>query len=325
MSIDPNDALQRLSQVYACLDAATVDLPSDSRFAQALQRVIASAKDQDLASGQQFTLLPLLACQSAGGLPKQAVPVAAAWRALHIAAKLWDDVEDGDVAARPEQGAERARVINIATGMVALAQLALGSLALSHDPLAWQAMYQDFNRTILEVGAGQHDDLHHGPEVGLERYLALIAAKSGAAFALATRAGARCATEEISRIIQYDRFGYNVGIMIQIADDLAGFRRCLGHSDLTAARITLPVAYALEVASAQEKVRLKQMLAAAPQDQTQEFQAHQLISSLGAEAYLVVEMKRYQNRALAALADEVAADQPIEPLLSWLENLQIVL
>lgn len=44
-------------------------------------------------------LLPYLVCQMYGGSPANALPVMVAWRYLCLAAKLIDDVEDGEVTS----------------------------------------------------------------------------------------------------------------------------------------------------------------------------------------------------------------------------------
>jgi len=315
------DAERLLPDVYALL-ADVLSVPDvDSDYTRALRTVLDAAQASEQA-GFPLTLLPLLTCQAAGGNPRQALPVAAAWRALHIAAKLLDDVEDGDVARMSTAPTDPPRVINLATGFIAAASLALAQLAADGNGQLWHTLHHDFSRTVLQVAGGQHADLSQESTLDLDGYGQIMAAKSGACFALAARAGARCATHDETQIARYDRFGYNVGILIQIADDLYGFRQPAGQGDLAAGRRTLPILYALAVASPPERARLERLLARAVADAGAEAEARQLIAALGAVAYLLAEMARYRRRALAVLEPGSEADPACRPLRDWLARLQ---
>jgi len=108
-----------LPEVYALL-AGVLSLPDvDGDYTRALHTVLDAAQASE-QSGFPLTLLPLLTCRAAGGDPRQALPVAAAWRSLHIAAKLLDDVEDGDVARISAAPTDPPRVINLATGFITM-------------------------------------------------------------------------------------------------------------------------------------------------------------------------------------------------------------
>ena len=267
------------------------------------------------------------------------MPVVAAWRALHVAARLLDDVEDGDVARISAAPTDPPRVINLATGFITVAGLALAQLAANGDGGLWHTLHQDFSRTVLQMAGGQHADLsrrkalNRSAERGstelaevsrrsLDGYCQIVAAKSGGCFALAARAGARCATQDPAQIARFDRFGYNGGILIQIADDLYGFRRPAGEGDLAAGRRTLPVLYALAVASPLERARLERLLARASANAGAEEEARQLVAALGAVAYLLAEMARYRRRALAVLEPGSKAGPACKPLRDWLAHLQ---
>jgi len=310
-----------LPQVYEFL-VDVLRMPNvDDDYGRALCTVLDAAQTSE-QTGFPFTLLPFLTCQAAGGDPHQALPVAAAWRALHIAAKLLDDVEDGDVVRLSAAPTDPPRVINLATGFMTAATLALAQMAPAGEQQLWQTLHRDFGRTVLQMAGGQHADLGRQRPLDLGGYYQIMAAKSGAFFALATRAGARCATQDSTQIARYDRFGYNVGILIQIADDLDGFHKPIGQGDLAAGHRTLPVFYALAAAPPQERDQLERLLARAPADPQAEMEARQQIVALGAEAYLSLEIARHRHRALAALETEGKADSACEPLRDWLARLR---
>lgn len=313
-TFEPLEALRL--EIYALLAEIVNRADVDQGYCEALQRVLDTAQLAEQL-GACFTALPLLTCQAAGGLPHQALPVAAAWRALHIAGQLLDDVEDGDVASMSTTQSDAAHVINLATGFIVAANIAL----LRLPPALWRVLHEDFNHTILRMAGGQHADLNRHASLDLAAYFQLMAAKSGSFFALATRAGASCATKEQFQIAKFEQFGYNVGILIQVTDDLADFRKPIGTGSLAAGRHTLPVVYALNVASPAERARLMRLLAAISVNEEAESQARQLLVALGAEVYLRAEATNHRNQALATLTKVNRVSSSDKPLCDWLAGL----
>lgn len=306
-----------LGEVYVLL-ADLMALPDvGHNYRQLLREVLEAARGSEQA-GHPLSLLPILACQAAGGDPELAIPVAAAWRALHIAAKLLDDVEDGDVDRISTSSINPPRVINLATGFIMIANLALARVAASGNDHLWRVLHFDFSHTVLRMASGQHTDLGSHTAFDVEEYFRIIAAKSGAFFALAARAGAHCATEQPDLLARYDHFGYNVGILIQLADDLHGFRQSGRQGDLAAGRRTLPVLYALAVTPPPQRAYLESLLTRAPTDAAAEAAARHLIVALGGEVYLQAEIIRYYRRAWAALESFKEVDFASKPLYDWL-------
>jgi geranylgeranyl diphosphate synthase, type I len=314
-SSEPVEAL--LPEVYTLLAEIVNQADVDHGYCQTLQRVLDTAQIAEQV-GFCFTALPLLACQAAGGQPRQAIPVAAAWKALHIAAQLLDDVEDGDVARMSTAAIDAAHVINLATGFIVAANVALQRL----PPALWRILQEDFNHTTLRMAGGQHADLNRTALLDLAEYFQLMVAKSGSFFALAARAGAQCGTSDQIQIAKFDQFGYNVGILIQVTDDLADFHKPSGTGSPATGRQTLPTVYALNVASPAERDRLMQLLAGVASNKEAEAQARQLLVALGAEVYLRAEASTHRNQALATLAESVTIIGPSDkPLRDWLAGL----
>lgn len=303
-------AIELLPEVYQLLSDVVSTSAVHGDYVQTLLRVLEEAQLSE-QKGASLALFPLFACQAAGGSPQRAIPVAAAWRALHIAAKLLDDVEDGALTLLP---LEPARVVNVASGFMTLANLALARLARDYDERLWHSLQIEFSQTILRMAGGQDADLSH-LALDLEHYFEIMADKSGSFFALAARAGARCATLDQSLLAQFESFGYNLGILIQIADDLVDMYQ-VGGDLAGAGKRTLPVVYALTVAKGAQLEELSELLAAkrASTDVQAEAALRKLLVGLGAEMYLKVEMARYKSRALAAIAKIPTAC----PLRDWL-------
>ena len=251
-----------------------------------------------------LTDLPLLCCQAAGGDVQQAVPVVAAWRLLYLAAHMLDEIEDRETDRAFWATLSDPQILNVATGLIFAAQCALSDLPrLGVSASLALALLDDFGRTTLRMSAGQHADLaaQNTVDLSLEQYRAIMAAKSGSFFALACRAGVMLATEDSRRVACCAEFGYNLGMLVQISDDLVGLLESGQRNDLAAGQQTLPILYALNVASPRQRVVLQQLLLQAPGDAEAETEARQIIIALGALAYLLVETQAHRRRAEDAL------------------------
>jgi geranylgeranyl diphosphate synthase type I len=300
-----------LPQAYALLAELLSPPQHNHSYNQALTCVLQAAQASE-AAGFPLALLPLLTCQAAGGDPRQAIPVAAAWRALHIGLKLLDDVEDGDVA-RSDPEVNPAQVLNLSTGFLTAAQL-----ALTHLPAAQcQDLQADFLHTILHMARGQHIDLDRVAARSIPTYFQVMEAKSGAFFALAAASGTKCATTDCTEIAKYEDFGYNVGIFIQIIDDWSDISLKHGQGDLATGQATLAVCYAQTVASAAERVRLDALLACAPTSTAAEREARHLLTTLGCEIYMQAELARYRRRSLAVFDGAGELSSTMRPLHDW--------
>ena len=246
-------------------------------------------------------ILPRLACEANGGDPHLAAAVTAAWRLVRLAAKLFDDVEDGEVSGQP------AEVINVATGLLFVAQLVLGELVVQGmDSSLVQRLGQALNRAMLRACAGQHADLVAG-QIGIanvdpEAWLEIALAKSGELLAWAAWAGALVAGAGEHTLACYYEYGCHLGVLLQVADDFNGVWHPEGVSDLAAGRLTLPVCYGLSVAKAEERDHLKALSEqAARGGNAARAQARQLLTDLGAQAYLLVVGRVQHQQAMKAL------------------------
>lgn len=309
----PASRERALHSIYEVLAQALATPGLDGCYGEVLQGVLREAERSDLA-GPAYSLLPLLACRAAGGDLLAAVPVAAAWRALQVAAKLLDDVEDGELPTDVPAYAAAPRVINVATGFIAAAGLSLARLAQA-DTTLYAVLQQDFASAMLEIAGGQHRDLATDAQDGMADALAIIAAKSGRSLALAARSGARCATGDEATLALFGEFGHNAGMLVQLSDDLTD----LSQGDLTLGCHSLPIAYALNVCPTDDRSRLLTWLAeAGAGDVAAAERARALILASGAELYVAAEMARFRHRATGALRSIAGAGGIIEALQAWL-------
>lgn len=256
------------------------------------------------------TLLPSLTCQAAGGTSQQALPVLAAWQGLHIAAKLFDDVEDGDAV-------DPAIDVNIASALLVVVPLLLETLdAVSRSDI--QRLARGAHRAVLLAAAGQHADLlaSRADQVcDPEHWLSIARAKSGALLAWAAWAGALVAGAPGSALDQYYAYGEHLGVLLQIADDFAGIWQPERAGDLATKRLSLPVCYALSVVPAEQQAALRSLLShVVGQAATEQAAVRQQLIALGAQAYMLVTARIYQRHAWAALRQIGLSHDAMQPL-----------
>ncbi len=207
--------------------------------------------------------LPLLTCEATGGDTAHTIPVAAAWQLLHCAAHLLDDVAD---EACPSL--EPAQAVNAAVTLIFLAQVSLTTLRQSHiKPERVVALVAAFNTATARMALGQAADLAWDEQTAtLDDYWRVAGAKTGEFFALACRAGAMLGKQPQTEVDIYTTFGYHLGILVQLGDDLRALWTPRGRDDLTTAGRTLPVIYALTIASPEARARLCSLLRRVPND-----------------------------------------------------------
>jgi geranylgeranyl pyrophosphate synthase len=245
--------------------------------------------------------LPLLCCEASAGDARQAIPVMAAWEALRLAAKLFDDVEDNEASTPTED-------VNVATGLLFVTQLALGELAVqgeeSHLVLR---LSRALDRAVLRACAGQHSDLvSRGRPMNIdpETWLEIAHAKSGELLGWAAWAGALVAGASEHDLACYHQFGSHLGVLLQVADDFNGIWHPEGSSDLAAGHPSLPICYAFSVTQAREREHLKSLFEQTIQgDEMAKVRLRQLLTDVGAQVYLLTVARVQHQQAAAALGN----------------------
>ncbi|MEW5985226.1 MAG: polyprenyl synthetase family protein [Chloroflexota bacterium] len=300
--------------VFRSLQAAVDAVPADGTLRETVQWFVS----RDWAGKQKtwpFASLPLLAGQAAGDQINQAtVGVAAAWNLFHLAAHILDDVEDGDVLNGPAGPLAAPEAINVATTLIFLAQYTFESQAEGAAGQLRPPLYQ----MLLQMCAGQHRDLT-GPAADLETYWQIVQCKSGHFFGWACEAGAILAGGDAVQVERSRAYGYHLGVLLQISDDLEGFIAAGERSDLAAAKYTLPTLYALSVLSPGQPALLPVLLAEAGQNRTAEDAARAEIVRLGGLHYALVQAEIYRWQAAAAVS--ALPDSPArQQLLALLET-----
>ena len=186
-----------------------------------------------------WLLLPIFACEAVDGDVRRAHHVAAALETGRIAAGCLDEWQDQDTHDALWRTLGPARTVNLATAMIPLSFGALGRLAeLGVEAPLILELHEEFETTLLHMCAGQDADL--SDDLPLDDYEQVARAKSGSLFGLGCRAGALVAGASPELAAQYADFGTNLGIVVQMWNDLEGLMGARGKGDAKHQR-TLPL------------------------------------------------------------------------------------
>ena len=190
----------------------------ESEYQRRLDRM--AAPIQGSQSGLTLEHLPSITCIAVAGNPAKAIPVTAAWQLIRLAAKLFDDVEDG------EAGDRSAELNNLATGCLFVAHAALEKLTEYGIP--WeqsQRVKKRFTQACLQTCQGQDVDLSTRWDREIptpDDWIEVAQAKSGMLFAWGSWAGAVVAGASQEMQVGFWEYGLHLGILVQIADDYNG-------------------------------------------------------------------------------------------------------
>ncbi len=265
----------------------------------------------------EWKVLPCLCCQAAGGDYSWGEDICVAWFLFHNAARLMDNVEDNEIASN---NLSTELSLSAASGLFFTAQYAIHKL--SDNPYTKHAVVdinQVFISKLLKMCEGQYQDLAQKSPT-LEQYWQIAEKKSGAFFSLATYSGARLATTDPRKLEGFEKYGYHLGLLIQLIDDLEDVYQWM-HTSIIPINIkgSLPIVYAMEVVPETEKLLLNNYLA---NINNSRFNKDELINFLdrnGAVLYLLSEIERHAELAKTNL-ENVNALSPANEKLQEIIN-----
>ncbi len=209
--------------------------------------------------------LVLLSGKACGGITRGHLLLAAAVELIHTATLIHDDVLD-EATLRRHLDTVNARWDNEASVL-------LGDYLFTRAMCLASSLETTFAcRAIGEAGKVMCEgelrqiDSRGNYELSEEEYVEIIAAKTAALCACCCRLGAHYADADPRRRETYARFGQNLGIAFQIADDvldLLGDEATAGKSlgtDLRKQKPTLPLIRLLSQLDGRERAELVAML-----------------------------------------------------------------
>jgi octaprenyl-diphosphate synthase len=248
--------------------------------------------------------LLLLSAQACGAITPAHPVLAAVVEMIHTATLVHDDVLDESMVRR------HAATVNAEWGNETA--VLLGDYLFTHafhlaasldSTLACRWIGSATNR----VCEGEMQQVHHRGDLDLDEpsYFAIIEGKTAELTAVSCRLGAHYAGAEASVVQALDRYGRNLGIAFQIADDLLdiwGEERLTGKSlgtDLEKQKLTLPVIRLLATADPASGRAIRRMLGEARAECRR--QLIPLLEDSGALDYSWQRARQHVNEALDAL------------------------
>jgi geranylgeranyl pyrophosphate synthase len=270
----------------------------------------------DLAATQ----LPLLVHGAITGEEASALPLAAACTLVYLGADLLDNVADDELPPRWASRSAGEATLAAATFLAALPTFALEQL--STGPSRLWSIDRTLARGLVEMSAGQHEDLGPTESFELSAGRAVAERKSGAEFACFGRAAALLAGADAAVADAYAACGAAFGTAAQIASDVSELYRGTGRRDLRNRKRPLPVMHALATLSPAERAKLERSLDSTGPGAVDELR-EQLRSARSFQyATLVVEV--YVRRGLAALAAARGREPAAGELRALLEGASLL-
>ncbi len=176
----------------------------------------------DLSREHSWALaLPGVAALAVGGTSTGAIPVAAAWAALKLAAHILDAVQDNDGILAP--GFESSgEMTNLAAGLIFVAFHFLDSVATY--PGAKERVTVLFSETAFYSSLGQHLILAQqweelAPAEALTAHWRAVILRSGSLFRMVTAGGAATGTQSSSLVASLGDYGNCLRVILQVIDD----------------------------------------------------------------------------------------------------------
>jgi geranylgeranyl diphosphate synthase type I len=269
----------------------------------------------DAPAGKRMRpLLGLLAYASITGEFEPALPGAAAVELGHNFSLVHDDIEDGDTERRHRptlwsiHGVPQA--INTGDTLFTLSRIALHRLTdLGFSDTKVLRLMRLYDLTCLALCEGQYIDIwtsEHDTPMSVELYFDMIGRKTAALIAASIEAGALLATDDEEVIARYRGFGWALGLAFQLNDDLLGIwgaEQATGKepSDLARHKKTLPVLYALEHGTTEERDRLTTFYSSPKPSRAEVDEAVSILERTGARDYTRDQARRYRDEAIAEL------------------------
>ncbi len=239
-------------------------------------------------------MLPVWSAQVAGSPADLTIDAAAAWAGLYLAAKLLDDLQDGDPCILGP-ATEMHTALNLATGLLFASGTCLAGRGDGQSGLR-NALARRFYRQGLEVAAGQELGMLYDQATDvLDWAWKVLIAKGGRPFSLACSAGALSAGAPEATAAVLAEVGQCIGEMVQLLDDLIGMQSADARD---VASHSMPIAFGLSVMEGDDEQELKALLGAARSGATGAVTSlFGKLEEMGAVRYLRIEASARALRA----------------------------
>ncbi len=243
-------------------------------------------------------LLPLRACEAAGGTMEQALPAALTVACSHIGIVLVDDMLDADPRGEHLKMGEPA-VANMASALQSAALAAVSHCDMPAD--AKLLAMESVNEMFLATTIGQYWDVT-SIVADEESYWKIAKGKSSPFFGASLQIGALMGGASVELAAKFKELGSLYGEMIQIHDDLGDALSVPARPDWGAERAPLPILFAKLVEHPQ-RARFEELRPHAGNSPQILEEAQEILIQCGAVSYCVYQLLNRYETVKGILAD----------------------
>lgn len=257
------DAKKVMGKLSEIARPVSVELAEFQRYYRSVQEVPSYALRVILwyvlrRPGKQIRpLLVYLSAAACGGVREGTKVAAAMVEMVHNASLLHDDVVDDSALRR---GAPSVYRLWKAKGAVLAGDYMLAEGLRLAVKTGEYRLLDLMNGAVQKMSRGELSQLRRARrnEFSIDGYYEVIAGKTAALLSASAAAGALSARAADGEVELFGRFGERLGMAFQVRDDMLDFSnsKAIGKSvgnDLQEGKYTLPVLYALEEVSGQER------------------------------------------------------------------------
>jgi octaprenyl-diphosphate synthase len=219
-----------------------------------------------MAGGKRVRpLLTIASAKLCGYTGNCHIPLAAAIEFVHAATLLHDDVIDESDKRRGRTTANTlwGNKASILVGDFLFARSF--ELMVKTDSIDVLETIAKASKTITEGEILQLDSLNNLEQTE-ENYLRIIGAKTATLFSAGCKSGAMLATKDVSKISALSNYGYYLGMIFQMMDDILDYTGNASEigkeigKDLLEGKVTLPLIHAFQKANGTDRRFMMQLL-----------------------------------------------------------------
>ena len=268
--------------------------------------------------GKFFRPTLLLLADRVDGEPSEdAVSLAAVVELVHLATLVHDDAVDHSVLRRGQPTVNALWTHQVA---IIMGDYLYSRSVMELSRLGNLEAVRALARASNDMSQGEMRQLtsHDALDFTEEDYYALIACKTASLMAAACEMGALSADETYREPLR--RFGHNLGMAFQIADDLldyTGVEEVTGKpsgQDLRERKVTLPLVEALRRATPDQKEEIRRFFSRVDPTDDEIATIVAVVQEVGGLEYARAAAHTYGERAREALSDLPPGSEAVESL-----------
>lgn len=254
---------------------------------------------------QMRPLLVLLTAGLNGKITESAYIAATLIELLHTTSLVHDDVVD---EAEERRGALSVNALWNSKIAVLVGDYMLSKGLLISVEKSRYDMLEIVSEAVKAMTEGELLQLQKSRKLNIKEddYYKIIISKTAALIAACTATGAISATDDQDTIQLMKDLGENIGIAFQIRDDILdyeanGLTGKRAGNDIKEKKITLPLIYALEMASSQRRREIMSIVKRTKKTKDEINEVIRFVVSSGGLEYAEARMNGYRDKALAIL------------------------